>query len=59
KGILRDLIISYIWEFCDETNEKTKEVSMVKMLDKYGWDFDYVHWQYCYQGRRYRAGSDP
>lgn len=26
----------------DNANEKAKEISMVKMLDKYGWDFDYV-----------------
>ena len=40
--ICRDLVLSYIWQFCDKENEKTKEISMVKMLDKYGWDFDYV-----------------
>lgn len=40
--ICRDLVLSYIWQFCDKENGKTKEISMVKMLDKYGWDFDYV-----------------
>ena len=40
--ICRDLILSYVWQFCDGANEKAKEISMVKMLDKYGWDFDYV-----------------
>lgn len=42
KDIVRDLIISYVWEFCDGNEERTKEISMIKMLDKYGWDFDYV-----------------
>lgn len=41
-GIVRDLIISWVWQFCDYSNEKAKEISMVKMLDKYGWDFEYV-----------------
>ena len=42
RDIVRDLVLSYIWEFIDQANEKTKEISMVKMLDKYGWDFEYV-----------------
>lgn len=42
SGIVRDLILSYVWEFVDQANEKTKEISMVKMLDKYGWDFEYI-----------------
>lgn len=39
---IRDLILSYVWTFVDNKNETTKEISMVKMLDKYGWDFEYV-----------------
>lgn len=39
---IRDLILSYVWTFVDNQNEITKEISMVKMLDRYGWDFDYV-----------------
>ena len=39
---MRDLILSYVWTFVDNKAEKTREISMVKMLDKYGWDFDYV-----------------
>lgn len=39
---IRDLILSYVWTFVDNENEAAKEISMVKMLDKYGWDFDYV-----------------
>jgi hypothetical protein len=39
---VRDLILSYVWTFIDNSNEQAKEISMVKMLDKYGWDFDYV-----------------
>lgn len=42
RQICRDLILAYVWQFCDNSNEKTKEISMIKMLDKYGWDFDYV-----------------
>lgn len=42
SDIVRDLILSYVWEFIDQANEKTKEISMVKMLDKYGWDFEYI-----------------
>lgn len=42
ESIIRDLVISWAWQFCDNANEKAKEISMVKMLDKYGWDFDYV-----------------
>lgn len=42
RQIYRDLVLAYIWQFCDKANEKAKEISMVKMLDKYGWDFDYV-----------------
>lgn len=39
---IRDLILSYVWTFVDKKNEQVKEISMVKMLDTYGWDFDYV-----------------
>ena len=39
---IRDYILSYLWEFCDRSSEKNKEISMVKMLDRYGWDFEYV-----------------
>lgn len=42
RDIMRDLILSWLWEFCDQADEKAKEISMVKMLDKYGWDFEYV-----------------
>lgn len=42
RAIMRDLILSWLWEFCDQADEKAKEISMVKMLDKYGWDFEYV-----------------
>lgn len=42
KDILRDLIISWVWKFCDKESKDPREISMVKMLDKYGWDFDYV-----------------
>ena len=42
RDIMRDLILSWLWEFCDQEDEKAKEISMVKMLDKYGWDFEYV-----------------
>lgn len=41
-GCLRNLILSYIWIFVDKNTDKCKEISLVKMLDKYGWDFDYV-----------------
>lgn len=42
KDIMRDLILAWLWRFSDQADEKAKEISMVKMLDKYGWDFDYV-----------------
>ena len=42
REIMRDLILSWLWQFCDRADEKAKEISMVKMLDKYGWDFEYV-----------------
>jgi hypothetical protein len=42
KEIMRDLILAWVWQFCDHVDEKAKEISMVKMLDKYGWDFEYV-----------------
>lgn len=42
RDIMRDLILSWLWEFCDQADEKVKEISMIKMLDKYGWDFEYV-----------------
>lgn len=42
RDIMRDLILSWLWQFCDQADEKAKEISMVKMLDKYGWDFEYV-----------------
>lgn len=41
--VLRDLILAYAWTFIDEANPgDPQEVSAVKMLDRYGWDFDYV-----------------
>lgn len=42
ESICRDLVLAYVWQFCDKANKETKEISMVKMLDKYGWDFDYI-----------------
>ena len=42
REIMRDLILAWVWQFCDQADEKAKEISMVKMLDKYGWDFEYV-----------------
>ena len=39
---LRDLIIAWVWKFIDCSKEKTNEISMIQMLDKYGWDFEYV-----------------
>lgn len=40
--ILRDYILAYVWTFVDKNEETAKEIALVKMLDKYGWDFDYT-----------------
>lgn len=42
KDNMRDLIISYIWKFVDKHIQETVEVSMHKMLSKYGFDFEYI-----------------
>ena len=39
---VRDLIVSYIWKFVDREDKETAEVAMFKMMERYGWDFDYV-----------------
>lgn len=39
---LRSLIKAYTWVFIDNAQESAKEISMVQMFDKYGWDFNYV-----------------
>lgn len=43
QKILRDLILAYVWTFVDaQPIKEPGEISAVKMLDQYGWDFDYV-----------------
>ena len=39
---VRDLIISYIWMIVDKEEKETREVSMHKMMERYGWDFVYT-----------------
>ena len=40
--IMDDVIKAYIWTFIDNETDETLEVSMVKMLDKYKWNFPYI-----------------
>ena len=42
NGMIRDLIISWVWKFVDGGDPGNNEINGVKMLDKYGWDFDYI-----------------
>lgn len=35
-------ILGYLWKFVEESPQETKEVSMIKMFDQYGWPFKYV-----------------
>ena len=41
-GVLRDLVISWVWKFVDGGDPGNTEINGVKMLDLYGWDFNYV-----------------
>ena len=42
KPMLRDIIASYVYTSVDGREDISREISAVKMLDKYGWDFEYV-----------------
>lgn len=40
---MRDVILTWIWTFIDETTISNKELSAIGMFEKYGWDFPYYN----------------
>lgn len=40
---MRDYIISILAVYVDGFDNKNNEIVMIDMLEKYGWDFEYVH----------------
>ena len=41
KDCFRNVILSWVWTFVDEMSDSNQEINMVRMLDKYGWNFEY------------------
>ena len=40
-AFLRNVILAWVWTFVDGETDPSPEVNMIRMMDTYGWSFDY------------------